>query len=64
MAAAALAFKGGVDHHPSLGQAYVGIAHYELDTSEATLLLLRRSLWLEGANEGLPEALAFAVTHL
>ena len=39
-----------------LGQAHVGIAHYELDTSEATLL--------EGANEGLPEALALAVTHL
>jgi len=47
-----------------LDQAHVGIAHYELDTSEAALLLLCRSLWLEGTNEGLPETLAFAITRL
>ena len=47
-----------------LGQAHVDIAYYELATCEATLLLLRRSLWLEEANEGLPEALALVVTHM
>ena len=39
-----------------LGQAQVGITDHKLDPSEATLL--------EGANEGLPQTLAFAVTHL
>jgi hypothetical protein len=34
----------------------VGITDYELDASETSLL--------EGANEGLPEALTFAITHL
>ena len=44
-------------------QAAVGIADHELDGSQATLLLLCRSLRLQRANELGPEALALAATQ-
>ena len=44
-------------------QPQVGIGNHKPGASEATLLLLRRSLRLEGAEELAPEALCLAVTH-
>ena len=41
----------------------VGIGDHKPGASQATLLLLRRSLRLEGAEEMAPEALRLAVTH-
>ena len=44
-------------------QPQVGNRHHKPGASQATLLLLRRSLRLEGAEELAPEALSLAVTH-
>ena len=44
-------------------QSQVGIGDHKPGASQATLLLLRRSLRLEGAEELAPKALGLAVTH-
>ena len=64
MNAAALPAAALVHAPDRLGETEVCVPDHQLDPSEATLLLLRRSLRLEGANESLPKALAFAVTNL
>lgn len=53
-------------HHQANGvcEALVGIADHKLDASQTELLLLCRSLQLEGANEFTPNRLALASTRL
>ena len=53
-----------LEHAPDrCRQAQVGVRDHQPGSSEATLLLLRRSLRLDAAEELPPEALRLAVTH-
>ena len=53
-----------LEHPPDrCRQAQVGVRDHQPGSSQATLLLLRRSLRLEGAEELPPETLRLAVAH-
>lgn len=53
-----------LEHPPDrCRQAQVRVRDHQPGSSQATLLLLRRSLRLEGAEELAPEALGLAVAH-
>jgi hypothetical protein len=61
MNAAALP-AAALEHAPyRLGEAHMGVTDHQLDPSEAALNCFAEACGYERTNEGLPEALAFAV---